>query len=131
MSISLVVLKQLTGNGTTRTARETCTGSGNPRVSESIADSSTDKHVNITIDASSMTLLWISCDQEITLTPIDASNAPVGSAISVGPTHAYSWTSATGAANPLSGDVAYFHVTNASGAAAALVIEALDDATPP
>lgn len=130
MSFSLVILSQLTGNGATRTVRETCTGSANPRVSESIPDSSTDLHVNIAIDASEMTMIWISADGALTVEPFDASNASVGTAITLTATSGYKWTSASGVANPFSGDVAYFHVTNASGAAVALVIEALTDATP-
>lgn len=130
MSFSLVILSQLTGNGATRTVRETCTGSSNPRVSESIPDSSSDKHVNIAIDESEMTMLWISADGALTVEPMSGADASVGDPITLSATNGYKWTSASGVTNPFSDDVAYFHVTNASGAAVNLVIETLTDATP-
>lgn len=130
MAISLVLLTQLTGNGTTRTSRRTCTGTGNPRVSEAIPDSSTDKHVTCAIDKSVMTMIAIFSDKAITMTAMDASDQACSSEIAVGPDQAYTWNSASGIANPFSADVAYFHVTNASGAEAALSIDVLQDATP-
>ena len=130
MSYTLRLIQQLSGNGTTRTITRTCTGSGNPRVSEAIPDDSTNLSVTIAIDKSAMSLLWISSNYALTLTPYDASDQTAGDPITIGADNAYTWHSSNGAENPFSADVAYFKVTNASGYEAALVIEALEDATP-
>ena len=130
MSFSLTRTEQLNGNGTSLNSTRSYTNTGNPRVSESIPDSSVALHVTHAVDVSELDLIALYANGALTVTPMDAANAPVGSAITLASNKCFVWGNDDGTANPFSDDIAYWHVTNASGAAVTLIIEALVDATP-
>ena len=107
---------------------ETLTGSGESRISESIADSASDLEITFTLDQSAMQSFYMVSDQAITVetnngaAPTDtftlAANIPLV------------WTVGGGSINPVTADITALFITNSSGSAANLEIRALTDSTP-
>ena len=105
------------------------TGGKQQSISESIADSETDALVNLNIDFSELQSLYIKSDQAITLetnngtTPDDTFVLVAGVPLI--------WHAGDLQSCPLTADVTALYVTNASGSAALLEIEVLEDSTTP
>lgn len=103
-------------------------GSGLKSVNESIADAQTDKQVNYTLDVSACKSFFMVSDQNITVETNNGA-APVDT-ITLVADEPYYWNSDSYDTFLLGTDVTALFITNASGAAATLEIESLEDATP-
>lgn len=130
MSYTLTRTEQLSGNGSSLTSTRSYTEGSNPRLSESIPDSSTDLVVYLAIDVSELSLIALYADGALTVQPIKSGPANEGSALTLSATKSFLWGSDDGTANPFSNDLIGFKVTNASGAAVVFSVEALVDPTP-
>jgi len=128
MTISLYRTQQVSGNGIALSASQTYTYSGNPHVSETIANGSV--NVDCVFKYDSLTFIAIFANGALSLQAKTAAGADVGTAISVTSTKSFIWGCDDGTANHFDADVAYFVVTNATGADVTLNIEPLTDATP-
>ncbi|OHB82795.1 MAG: hypothetical protein A2V98_25885 [Planctomycetes bacterium RBG_16_64_12] len=114
--------------GRDRIASKSYSGGSTPRLDESIPDESTDLLVNYALDVSAIQAIHIQSDQDITVKTNSSSVPDETLALVAGV--AYVWTTDSYFANVLETDITKFYVTNASGAAANLVIEAVVDPTP-
>lgn len=128
MTFSIQRTQQISGSGIALSASQTYAYSGNPRVSETVANGST--NVNCVFGYAALRFIAIFANGTLTLQAKTAAAADVGSVISVNSTKSYIWGSDDGSANPFDADVAYFVVVNATGADVTLNIEPLTDATP-
>lgn len=128
MTVSITRTQYVTGNGISLSASLAYAYGGNPHVSESVPDGTTD--VNCSIPYADMRFLAIFADGALSLQGKNLADASVGSAISISATKSYIWACDDGSANPFDDDIAYFEVVNATGAAVALNIEPLTDPTP-
>lgn len=109
-------------------ASKTYTGGGNPSVSESIADSETDLLVVYAVDVSAIQSIIINSTQDITI-KTNSSGAP-DETLAIVANASYVWTIDSLFTNELATDITALYVTNSSGAAAQLDIEAITDVTP-
>ena len=128
MSFQHSIQQRWNGNGQTETQTNTYTGTGQISIDESVADSSTDFLITGTLDVSAVQALYINSTQNVTL-ETNSGSAPADT-ISLKANVPYIWTTDSYDAMKLATDVTAFYVTNASGSAAQLRIEALTDATP-
>ena len=128
MTITLYRTQQVSGNGIALSASQTYAYSGNPRISETIANGSV--NVNCCFKYADLAFIAIFASGALTLQAKTAAHADVGDPISVNSTKSFIWGADDGTANPFDGDVAYFAVVNATGADVTLNIEPLVDATP-
>jgi hypothetical protein len=128
MTISISRTQQISGSGISLSASQTYAYSGNPRVSETIADGSI--NVNCCFKFADLAFIAIFSNGALTLQAKTSAGADVGDEFSVNSTKAFIWGADDGTANPFDADVAYFVVTNATGADVTLNIEPLVDATP-
>ncbi|MDZ4250311.1 MAG: hypothetical protein U0990_09510 [Candidatus Nanopelagicales bacterium] len=102
---------------------------------EPIADAQTDKLVNVAIDVSALQSFYMVSDQAVTIETNDGTTPQ--ETIVLKANEPLSWIKGSnqlGGADypavPFGGDVTAFFVTNASGSAAQLKIEILQDPTP-
>lgn len=130
MSYTLTRTIQISGNGMSLTATETFTNGGNPRLSESIPDSSTNLLVTLGVDVSELDFIAIYADGALTVTGVKSGPATEGADLSISATKPFTWASTDGTANPWSNDLIGFYIDNASGAAVNLTIETIQDVTP-
>ena len=128
MTISLYRTQQVSGNGIALSASQTYVYSGNPHVSETVANGTT--NVDCVFKFASLAFIAIFGNGALSLQAKTAANVNVGTAISVTSTKSFIWGSDDGTANHFDADVAYFEVVNATGADVTLNIEPLTDATP-
>ena len=128
MTISIYRTQQISGSWISLSASQTYAYSGNPRVSETIANGSV--NVNCAFKYANLAFIAIFGSGALTLQAKTAAAADAGSAISVSSTKSFIWGADDGTANPFGADVDYFVVTNATGADVTLNIEPLVDATP-
>lgn len=117
----------VTPSGEIATTR-TYTATGHASVAESIANGQTALQINIAIDVSALKSLVIKSDQTVTI-KTNSSGSPDDTLVIEAGVE-YSWNEDSLDACQLGTDVTTIFVANASGAAAALVIDAIQDATP-
>jgi len=129
MTVSLYRTQQVSGNGIALSASNTYAYSGNPHVSETIANGTV--NVDCVFKYANLAFIAIFANGALSLQAKTAAAVNVGTAISVTSTKAFIWGSDDGTANHFDADVAYFVVVNATGADVTLNIEPLTDATPP
>jgi len=96
---------------------------------ETVADSTTDGEIALTLDVSEVEAFFLVSDQNITL-ETNAIDATGGNTIALLAGEPYTWFSTDKAAFLLTEDVTTTYWTNASGAAATVYCVALYDATP-
>ena len=103
-------------------------------VDESVPDSSTDLQINVTIDVSALVVIYLLSDKDVTIETNSGSTPD--DTIVLKANKPYIWGNdgdtfdAASVTQKLSVDVTAFFVTNASGAAAQIKCEVLQDATP-
>lgn len=117
----------VTPSGEFSTTR-TYTATGHVSIAESIADGQTARQITIAIDVSALKSLYIKSDQAITI-KTNSSGSPDDTLV-LEANKEYSWNEDSLDACQLGTDVTAIFVANASGSAAALVIDAIQDATP-
>ncbi len=100
-----------------------------------VADAATDFFVNVAIDVSALQSFFMVSDQDVTVETNDGTTPQETIALKAG--DPFTWrrggnqlAGADYPAIPFSGDVTGFYVTNASGSAAKVQIEILQDPTP-
>jgi hypothetical protein len=130
MSFTLTKTTQVNGNGMSQNATESFANGANPRLSESIPDSSTDLLLTLAVDVSALTFISIFASGAITVQGRKTGPADEGAELSISATKPFTWASTDGTANPWTADLLGLHVTNASGAAVTLTVETLQDPTP-
>lgn len=128
MTVSLYRTQQVSGNGVSLSASQTYTYSGNPHVSDTVANGTT--NVDCAFKYANLAFIAIFANGALSLQAKTAAGVNVGTAISVTSTKSFIWGSDDGTANHFDADVSYFVVTNATGADVTLNIEPLTDATP-
>ena len=128
MTISLYRTQQVSGNGISLSASQTYVYSGNPHVSETVVNGTTNVDCVFKYDA--LAFIAIFANGALSPQAKTAGGVSVGTAISVTSTKSFIWGSDDGTANHFDADVAYFEVVNATGADVTLNIEPLVDATP-
>lgn len=128
MSFTHKITQGWEGGGRSISQQNNYTGSGEASIDESVPDSSTDLQINVAIDFSALQALYLVSDQDVTVetnngtTPDDTINLLANKPLV--------WHAGSYHANPLTVDVTAIFVTNSSGAAAQIQLEALQDATP-
>ena len=128
MTVSLYRTQQVSGNGVALSASNTYVYSGNPHVSDTIANGTTT--VNCSFAYANLAFIAIFANGALTLQAKTAAGVNNGSPISVTSTKSFIWASDDGTANPFSADIAKFEVVNATGVDVTLNIEPLVDASP-
>ncbi len=93
-----------------------------------IPDSTTDQLMNMAIKSAPLKNLFLMSDQDITI-ETNHSVAPTDT-INLKANVPMIWNEDLYYANPFTGDVTKFYLTNSSGADAMLYVEILEDATP-
>jgi len=128
MSFSATIEQKIVTAGRTVLASNSLSGGRLQSLSESIADSETDKLVNFAVDVSQITALLIKSDQALTIETNDGSS-PDDTLVLVADVP-YVWHTNSYDTCKFTTDITKLYVTNASGAAAQLEIECLSDPTP-
>jgi len=128
MSISHTIAVNWTDGAATSANDVTVTGTSAERISEAIADSTTDGAVTYTCDMSALAGLFIVSDQALTL-ETNSSSSPQETITLVADTPVV-WYTGCGYTKPYAGDVTSLFATNASGSTANLTIVTITDATP-
>ena len=128
MTVSLYRTQQVSGNGIALSASQTYAYSGNPHVSEIVANGTT--NVDCVFKFANLAFIAIFASAALSLQAKTSAGVNVGTAITVNSTKSFIWGSDDGTANHFDADVAYFVVTNATGADVTLNIEPLTDASP-
>ncbi len=128
MTISLYRTQQVSGNGISLSASTTYAYSGNPHISDTIANGT--KSVACSFAYANLAFIAIFANGAVTLQAKTSAGVNNGSVISVNSTKSFIWASDDGTANPFSADIASFEVVNGTGADVTLNIEPLVDATP-
>lgn len=117
------------GGNTSLSSSQTFTGTGEANiVAETVADSVTDKQVNIAIDVSEIQSIYILSSQDLTL-ETNNGGAPVDT-IALLAGVAYIWHTGSYFTNLLTTDVTALFLTNASGATATFDLRCVYDSTP-
>ncbi len=109
-------------------ASKTYTGTGWAGFDESIANGQTDKQVVVAIDVSAVKSIVILSDQAVTL-ETNSGSTPTNT-LSLVAGVPYVWNTDSYDTFKLTGDVTAVYITNSSGAAARVQLDALLDATP-
>jgi hypothetical protein len=128
MSYSITVEEKLITADRTIAKTQTLTASSRTGLSESVPDSSTDLQINVAIDFSAMTLFYLVSDQDVTVETNSGDAADDTITLTAGVPVIWHTDSAHDC--PLTADVTAIFVTNASGAAAQVDLEVLQDSTP-
>jgi len=128
MSHSITILEEVQVNNQTIQGQHTHSGGYRQSLSESIPDESTDLEVVFPLDVSAIKAIFIKSDQDITIETNDGSSPD--DTLTLTADCPYIWHENSEYTNLLTADVTSLFVTNASGAAATLEIEAIVDATP-
>lgn len=96
-----------------------------------VPDQTTDKQVNIAIDYSKLVNLFLVSDQDVTLETNNPGPEPApDDTISLKANVVLNWNADSYFDCPLTEDVTAIYITNASGAAAIVKMEVLQDSTP-
>lgn len=128
MSLTHTILERLTVGGQTTDKTQAKSAGGGTSLSESIPDSSTDLQVAFDLDVSTVKSFYMASDQDVTVetnsgsTPDDTINLVANVP--------YIWHDQSYHNFLLGTDVTDLFVTNSSGSAATLQVEALFDPTP-
>lgn len=125
MPITHTITTKVTTPGSEVSAAVELSGDLALSVDESIADSSTDVEIPFSVDVAKLQSLYIRSDQAITIET--NSGAAPDDTLSIAANVPLVWYDGCGHDCPLTVDVTGLFITNASGAAAALRIEALVD----
>ncbi len=128
MSFSQTVTQGWSGNGRGYTASKAYSADGSESRDVSVPDSSTDLEVVIGIDYDEVVNLFLYSDQDVTI-ETNSGSVP-DDTISLKAGVPLNWNADSYFDNPLSADVTSLFITNASGAAATVRIEVLQDSTP-
>jgi len=129
MAASLTITESVMNGGRQVSRENTFTGTGSASVvGESIADSTTDGLVAFALDVSQVKAIYIKSDQDITI-ETNSSSAP-DNTLALKSNIPYVWYTNKYDALVFTADITKIYVTNASGSAATLNIEAVYDATP-
>lgn len=110
------------------TTQRSYSASGHAAIAEAIADGQTAFLINIAIDVSTVKSIIINCDQNITI-KTNSSGSP-DDTLAIEANKQYDWDEDSLHALKLTVDVTKIYVANASGAAANLLIDVIQDATP-
>lgn len=118
----------ISGVGDKLDARYDLTGTGGLLVDESIADAQTDKLVSLAFTLAALEVFGMVSTRALTVKTNDAGSPQ--DTISLAANVPFIYIPGSGVPAAFAGDVTALYVTNASGAAAALTIRGLVDATP-
>lgn len=128
MSFSHVLAQSWSSSGREITSSKAYTGDSQISIDVSVPDSSTDMFVELSLDISEIQTIYILSDQAITLETNDGTTP--GDTIVLVANKPLTWEVDSGHDNLFTVDVAALYVTQSSGSAARLQIEALTDPTP-
>ena len=128
MSYTHTQKSSFTGSGRVVDKNVVITSGGESGLSESIPDSSTDLLVDFVLDVSAAVSVFISSDQAITV-KTNSSSTP-DDTIVLSANVPYMWNSNDTGTLVFGTDITALYVTNSSGSAALLDMEALFDPTP-
>lgn len=122
------LLQRLTVGGVTNDSTQIINAGAQHSLDESIADGATDLEVAFTLDISATKSFMIKADQAMTVKTNDSGSPTDTLSLLAGVP--YIWHENSLGTFLLTGDVTALFVTNASGTAGTLTIEALSDPTP-
>jgi hypothetical protein len=125
---NLILEQRAILDGSDRLGRATYSGGNAPRLDEAIPDESEDYAVNFALSLNGLQAVFILSDQDVTVKVNDWSTPEPQLDLKAG--KPYVWDAESYFANLLTEDITVLYVTNDSGAAANLVIEAVVDPTP-
>jgi len=106
----------------------TKTGTGQSSLDETVATGLTDEELEYTLDFSAIKSVYIYSSQDVTLETNDGSSP--GDTLALKANEPYVWHDTSLYPNLLTTDITSIFITNSSGAAANIRIEALVDASP-
>lgn len=122
------ITRQLTDGGNQVSAIETVEAEGRKSVDVNVPDSSTDLQVEVVIDVSTVKSIYIKSDQDVTIETNDGTTP--ADTLAIKANAPYVWTENSVDSLALGTDVTDLFITNASGSAARVQLEALVDPTP-
>ena len=128
MSHSIQLNRGIVVGGISLTKGETCTGSLQLRLDETIATGQTAFEINIAIDISAVKGIFIMSTKNITV-KTNSSGSPTDT-ITLLANQPYLWSPEDDADIIFTGDVTKLYVANASGASATLTLEGVADSSP-
>ena len=128
MSFTHTIVESVSTAGRTLTRQNSYSGDSEPSISKPIPDQSTDYEIQFALDVSKTGLIYIVSDQDVTLETNSGSSPDNTVNLKAGVP--YIWTEDSYHAPLLTVDVTALFITNTSGAAAQLEIEALYNPTP-
>jgi hypothetical protein len=123
-----IITQRIDSGGRTHQYAKTYEAESVAAVEVAVADSESDKEIDIAIDYSQITSLWISSDQDVTIETNDGTTPD--DTIALKANVPLLWTTDSYFACPLTEDVTALFVTNASGSTATVRVEVLTDPTP-
>lgn len=129
MAFTYTKTLQVNGNGLSRSTTTSYAYGGNPQVDENIPDGSSNLAVDCVFKYAALCFIAIFATGTLTLQAKTSGGVSVGDPITVTSVKEFSWGSDYGTNNPFDANVAYFAVTNASGADVTLSILPLTDPT--
>lgn len=128
MSYSHVVQQSVTAGGVSTSKSNTYTANGRVSVAESVANGQTDYEINVDLDVSAVKSFYLVSTQDVTF---ETNNgATPDDTISLLADVPYVWTEESYDSFLLTVDVTSIFITNASGSAATITLEAIYDPTP-
>lgn len=128
MSFTHKILKRWSGDARSLEAENSYSGDGQVSRSVDVPDETTDMLVNIALDVDQIKAIFIKSTKDVTLETNDGSDPD--NTIALVANEPYVWHTDSYFANLLTEDVTAIYLTNASGAAAVVSIEAVYDSTP-
>lgn len=128
MAVKHTVTLTIAVNGRSLTQSREYTADGAKSFGITIPDATTDALMNIAIKPAQLTNIFLLSDQDIKI-ETNHSVAPTDT-IDLKANVPMIWNEDLYYANPFTGDVTKFFLTNLSGSAAMLYVEILEDATP-
>lgn len=132
MAFTHTVATNWSGGGISIPRSNQYSGSGEVNITETVADSITDKEVALVLDVSEIKSIYIVSDQDLTLETNNAG-APVDTiALLAGVPYIWNTDSYPSASEPpeLNADITALFLTNASGSTATFELRCIVDVTP-
>lgn len=128
MAKTVTLIEQLSLPTGTIRGENSFSAAAQTSIEETVGIAATDLLINLAIDFSEIVCLFIMADQDLTI-ETNSGSAP-DDTISLVAGKPLIWYEGSYFACPLAADVTKIYVTNASGVAATLQIEVLQDPTP-
>ena len=128
MAFTVTLLERITVGGVTTDKTQAPSEGARSGISESIADSETDKEVGFTLDFSACKFFYINSDQDVLVETNSGSAAD--DTLTLLANVPYIWHVNSNHTFLIGTDITALFVTNASGSAALLTIEEIHDPTP-